>query len=159
MNVHIEIIELQIYDVFTIPHSEHIVKGGKKANPLIFEACAGIDDKYFCYCWRTSNNILYVGSVTADYTSSQHKNNLLGRLGNYLQNHSGTTNKMVFDNINATLSKATVSLGLFRFKCIALDNDRWNYTDCSKKPEVMQMLEEILICRYRLLGQAQWNRT
>src|SRR5262245_29627196 len=159
MNIKIDITNLRIDNIFTIAKGRSIVKGGKRVNSAIFQDCGTITDTYFCYCWRDSNVVLYIGSVTKDYKSGQYANNLLGRISNYLQNHSGSTNKMVFDNVNTLLSVSDVQFGLFRFDQLLFEGMHRSYLDCTKTVALMKMLEAILICRYRLVGEAIWNRS
>lgn len=159
MDVSISIKSLAQAMIFTVPQNGLLIKGGKKVNPVIWNACEKVVDRYCCYYWKDATSVRYVGSISADYTSSQHRTNLVGRISNYMQNHSGTTNKMVFDNVNALLNSSSVEFGIFRFIAVEIDGAEYCYDVCAKNSSIIQMIEEILICRYRLTGQADWNRT
>lgn len=159
MNIDIRVNSIVLRDLFSIPMGGTLLKGGKKVNSEIWGACEAITDQFCCYYWRDDISVRYVGSVTAEYTSTQYKTNLCGRIGNYLQNHNGQTNKRVFDNVNANLVTHNIHFGIFRFGSTWIDGVQYHCQQCIVNQPIMQMFEEILICRYRLLGQADWNRT
>lgn len=159
MDISVAIKSVSKTDIFSLTQGSTLSKGGKKKSPDIWTACETVSDRYCCYYWKDKDRIRYVGSISADYTSPQHKTNLIGRISNYLQNHSGTTNKMVFEKVNQLLVCSEIHLGIFQFKKIMIDHVSYPYAVCVQNSAIIQMAEEILICKYRLIGEADWNRT
>lgn len=152
----VSIEELELRTVFTVEKNQELTKGGKKANEVIYKACEKIEDRFLCYYWKTSDKVLYVGSVTKDYKDKT--NNLIGRIGNYLQNHHGTTNKRVFETANDTLKESALEFGVFSFKSVTINQDSHPHAECIQNGDMMYMIENILIGYFKSLGECIWNR-
>ena len=160
MNVDVSMSNLRLDTVFTMQAGSCLVKGGQKANPAIYNACLDIAERYLCYYWRDGNEVLHVGSVSDDYRHK--KNNLWGRVSNYLQNHrDGATNKNVFDDVNRLLDAHCVEFGVFRFDSCSIGKQTFTYTQCCHAPGIsffIRMIEDVLIGFYRAHQQCKWNR-
>jgi hypothetical protein len=153
--------------IYTVPHSTVIAKGRTNATYKAITAAAGaIKERYGCYSWcDNANNVYYCGSFADDYSGDRFDSNFQGRVHNYLQNHkiSGTghknTNLMVFENINGALQKNAVALCLLTFASLQVDGTVVSFSSFTTDSNLVQAVEQLLICTYRRHGQCQWNRT
>ena len=142
--------------VFTVKTGDSLIKGGEKANQQIHDACRKIQDRFLCYYWKTGDEVLYVGSVTKDYKNKN--NNLIGRIGNYLQNHNGTTNLRVFGLANTTLKKSDLEFGIFAFSSLKINGEAFEHSKCAENSDLMYMIENVLIGYFKSRKQCVWNR-
>lgn len=105
--------------------------------------------------------VYYVGSATP-YKAQE--SSLLGRVLNYLQNHTTNKrggdqiNKRVFVGVNALLKTQEVEFGIFEYDFLTLRDRTLSFYECSINPDVIGMLEYTMICHYKLMGQAVWNK-
>jgi len=124
-----------------------------------------IDAHLVCYCWKTEEEVKYCGSVARDYQHGGYKSAFEGRVHNYFKNHrqqeNGRTNSNlnVFENICQTLKESDVILSVLVFDMIQLGSKTYTYNEFSENPEMIQAVEQLLICYYKDLGQSAWNRT
>ena len=156
MNLIVQLEQLSLKPIFRLNKGQSLVKGGRGRNPFVFQSCQEITDRFFCYFWKTEDTAFYVGSVSKDYKGKQ--NNLVGRIGNYLQNHTvGNTNKKVFEAANDVLQTTSITFGIFRFQTLAIDEDKISYEQCSKNGTLIRMIEAVLIGFYKRNHQCAWN--
>ena len=158
MNLNIEIQNLRLESVILLKKGARLVKGGKAANPAMWKACEGINDRFLCYYWKHGGMVRYVGCTSRDYKG--RKSNLLGRMSQYLSNHRDrATNKNVFEAVNRTLKTTEVEFGRFTFTGCMVDNVLHDYRRCSNAGDLTLMIEHLLIGFYKSLGQSEWNRS
>ena len=83
---------------------------------------------------------------------------------NYLQNHRiratgrKNTNLVVFEQINAPLQTDNVVLRFFEFDTLKMEDESFDFTGFSSDPDLVRLVENFLIARYRRRGQCPWNR-
>lgn len=105
--------------------------------------------------------VYYVGSATPYMAQAS---SLLGRVLNYLQNHTTNkrggdqVNKRVFAAVNTLLKTQEVEFGIFEYDFLTLRDRTLSFSECSRNPDVIGMLEYTMICHYKLMGQAVWNK-
>lgn len=151
--------------VYTIPQGTVLEKGRHGLYHNITRAAASVGERFGCYSWRSDSIIFYCGSFAQDYRRGNFKTNLQGRIHNYLQNHGRkdakrkNTNLRVFENINAALRQGNVLLCLFTFDSLQIGDNRVNFAAFSTDPDLVHVVEQVLICTYRRQGQCEWNRT
>lgn len=161
MNFCAQLVNLRLVPVHTLKIGDYLVKGGDKKNADLCASCKKVPHKCLCYYWECGGKICYVGSATP---YKQHKTSLLGRVLNYLQNHTESkkgeaqVNKRVFNNVNKLLKAQQVEFGIFEFDILTVRDRTLSFNECSTNPDVIGMLEYTLICHYKLLGQAEWNK-
>ncbi len=109
-----------------------------------------------CYSWQNSRQVLYCGSFS-NYNDDRFKSNLQGRIHNYLHNHSVVTNKRIFDNIKEELKRDSISLHIFRFETLQLNNETITFAAFSQDHDLVLLVEQLLICAYRRQEQCKWN--
>ena len=150
--------------VYTIPQGIGLQKGRHGLYHNIAEAAGSVGEKFGCYSWRSDSTIFYCGSFAQDYRCGKFRTNLEGRIHQYLQNHGRkdakrkNTNLIVFENINAALREDNVLLCLFMFQSLQIGDDKVNFAAFSTDPDLVHVVEQLLICSYRRQGQCQWNR-
>ena len=156
-----QIVNLRLVPVHTLKIGDYLVKGGDKKNDGLCASCKKVPHNCLCYYWKCGDNICYVGSATP---YKHHKISLLGRVLNYLQNHTANKNgdaqfnRRVFNNVNELLKAQQVEFGFFEFDWLTIRDRTLPFKDCSINKDVIGMLEYTLICHYKLLGQAEWNK-
>jgi len=123
-------------NVYTIPKGTVLQKGRHGLYHEMVDAAALVSVRFGCYGWAIeSDTICYCGSFSKDYTKSEFKSNLHGRLHHYLQSHGSpkperkNTNLMVFDNINTALRVAAVKFQHLEFESLEIGNDVSTYKD------------------------------
>jgi len=155
-NLEVSVEQLRRLPVFGLKCGDFLAKGGRQKNPYVFACCAEVKQPFLCYYWMTGGQIKYVGSVTSNYKNAP--TNLLGRIGNYLQNHSGETNKNIFDKANEALRSADLEFGIFTFDAININGLRFSYCDASADGKLILMMESLLITSHKLHGECPWNK-
>jgi hypothetical protein len=152
--------------IYTIAKGTQIPKGRKSTvYKAITEDAGNIKERYGCYAWGDDSKIYYIGSFTEDYSGDRFDSNFQGRIHNYLQNHRITetgqknTNLMVFENINFALSKSPISLYLLAFNSLRINEAEVEFLTFTADSNLVQAIEQFLICTYRRRGQCLWNRT
>lgn len=155
-----QLVNLRLVPIHTLNIGDILIKGGAKKNTNLCKSCARVPHKCLCYYWKCGDKVFYVGSASP---YKNHKSSLLGRVLNYLQNH--TTNKRggeqvnqrVFKGVNLLIKKNPVEFGIFEFDFLTLRDRTLLFQECSENSDVIGMLEHTLICHFKLLGQAVWN--
>jgi len=151
--------------VFVIPKGSILLKGRHGLYHDITLAAAGIKDRFGCYSWGRGSEIYYCGSFAQDYVRGGFKSNLQARVHNYLQNHrikatgQKNTNLMVFEKINETLLKDDVVLSVFTFRLLKFAGVSYSFSQYCEDPDLVHLVEQLLISFYRKLEQCHWNRT
>lgn len=152
--------------VYTFPQGAIVPKG--RTNALykgITTAAGKIKERYGCYAWGDNSVIFYCGSFADDYSGDRFQSNFQGRIHNYLQNHGvkatgrKNTNLFVFEHINSALTKIPLSLYLFEFNSMHIDDATVNFFSYTADSNLVRAVEQLLICIYRRRGQCLWNRT
>ena len=150
--------------VFSIVKGAKLLKVRDQVYRDITGATAKITSRFGCYSWGDSTTILYVGSFAQDYKHGNFKSNLQARVHNYLQNHRiratgrKNTNLVVFEQINAPLQTDNVVLRFFEFDTLKMEDESFDFTGFSSDPDLVRLVENFLIARYRRRGQCPWNR-
>jgi len=160
MNLSIELIDVKWQKIFTIPQGTVLQKGRK--GPFykeLIDASCRINDRFGVYAWgKDEKNIYYCGSFSKDYTSGKFKSNFHGRIAQYMGNHDGDTNKMVFDYINIALKSEDVNLFLLQYVSANLNGSILLATGC-QDAGLIKLIERLLIYTNKTKGQVQWNRS
>ncbi|MEO5368268.1 MAG: hypothetical protein H7831_18315 [Magnetococcus sp. WYHC-3] len=160
MNFCALIVNLRLVPVHTFLNASQIVKGGKKKNHELCQNCSKVTHKRLCYYWKSGGKVLYIGSATPYKNQSS---SILGRMLNYLQNHTSSkkgvahVNKRVFAGAKTILQSANIEFGIFEFDFLALRDRTLTFSECEDKSHITEMLEYALISYYKLRGEAIWN--
>lgn len=165
MRFAIEIEQPKWQPVITIPQGTELSKGRRNDwYRNITDAASLVYAQNGCYCWYSDEIVLYVGSFRP-YSRNEFKSSLHGRIHNYLQNHRVNntgrinTNLMVFNNINHQLKESDILLAHFTFDTMQIGQDSIDFNTFSVDGAFVHVVEELLICTYRRIGQCVWNRT
>jgi hypothetical protein len=165
MDLSIQIINSKWKRIFTIKAGTTPDQLQGEVYPDIRKSAGNIKNHFLCYSWGTEDEIKYCGSVARDYTHGSQKSNLEGRIRNYFRNHRQESNGRknanlnVYQNIIETLKVTDIYLSIFEFTEIRLGEKRFSYSEYSEDPELVQAVEQLLICSYKHIGQSPWNRT
>ena len=161
-NFCIQLVNMRYSPVHTLKKGTQLVKGGQKKNTALCQSCKAIAHKCLCYYWKCGDAVFYVGSATP---YKQHQtSSLLGRVLNYLQNHTSNkngdaqVNKRVFTGVNRLLATADVEFGFFEFDFLTIRDHTLTFQKCTDNPKAVEMVEYMLIHHYKLLKQASWNK-
>jgi hypothetical protein len=165
MNFSLALQQLNWRTIYTIPQGTVIPKGRTNSTYKTITIAAGnIQERFGCYAWSDTVNIRYCESFADDYSGGRFDSNFQGRVHNYLQNHRisdaghKNTNLMVFEKINASLQNNSVALYLLTFASLQIDNAIVSFSSFTNDSDLVQSVEQLLICIYRWYGQCQWNR-
>lgn len=158
LKLSLEIHQPEWKTIFTFPRGTVMKKGRHGLYHDVCGAAGRVEQKYGCYAWA-AGVIRYCGCNTKDYGRAEFKSNLHGRVHNYLQNHSGTTNKFVFDKITGELAATDVRFLYLSFESLALGDEIFDYATFGGDRTLVKAVEELLIASYRRIGQCDWNRT
>ncbi len=150
----------------------YVIKAGTTDEELqtnlyksIRDEVGNIKNHFLCYSWSTVTEVKYCGSIARDYRHEGYKSNLEGRVHNYFKNHRQepngrkNANLNVYENIRITLKESDVILSILVFEKIVLGKKSFTYNEYSEIPEIIQAVEQLLICYYKDLDQSPWNRT
>jgi hypothetical protein len=153
----IEIPQFAWQTIYHIPQGNVLIKGqGNELSRNILKAAETILAQYGCYGWFADETLVYVGSFSPYQSEAS---SLRGRLKNYLGNHDGSTNKMVFDKANEALVHHVVTIAYFTFEALYLDEQPIAFAEFSHQGHFVRVVEELLICIYRRQDMCNWNRT
>lgn len=149
--------------VVAIPQGSILVKRRRNDWYRTITAAAGqVSAICGCYCWHTTDTVLYVGSFRP---YKNFKSSLHARVHNYLLNHRindkgiTNTNLMVFNNLNLMLQQSEMLFSYFTFEAVRLGSDVISFETFSADLTLVHAVEELLIATYRRTGQCAWNRT
>ena len=150
--------------VFEIPASSVLPKGRKGLSRDVILAARSVPHRFGCYCWASTNNVLYCGSFSRDYSNPQFQCNFEGRIHQYFCTHKredGTaknTNARVFDRLNDTLeTAASIALQVFSFEDLRCNNEVITFGAYERDSSLVRAVEHVLIWMYKRWGQCVWN--
>jgi hypothetical protein len=156
-----QLVNLRLAPIHQFETGDCLVKGGEKKNAGLCNSCKQDRKSVLCYYWKSEGTVCYFGSATP---YKHHRSSLLGRVLNYLQNHTknkngdSQVNHRVFVGVNNLLKKQKVEFGIFEFDFLTMSDRTLSFAECTEKPDVIVMLEYTLICHFKLFGQAKWNK-